>query len=104
MNLQLVDIVIFLTIAIAVYAWWRNASIREQALIHAKKHCESLNLQLLDGSVAGSEWRPIWHKGEIKIKRSYTFEFSSSGVARYTGKATYLGNQPTKIWLSPHDF
>tara|TARA_R110000764_G_scaffold87498_3_gene168371 strand:- start:218 stop:532 length:315 start_codon:yes stop_codon:yes gene_type:complete len=104
MNLQLSDIVIFLLIATIIYMWWSNATIREQALIRAKQHCESLNLQLLEGSVAGNEWRPTWHHGQIKIKRVYKFEFSSSGVARYSGNISYLGNQQVKIWLSPHDF
>ncbi|NVK73934.1 MAG: DUF3301 domain-containing protein [Oceanospirillaceae bacterium] len=104
MNLQLSDIVILLFISAAIYSWWRNASIREQALISAKKHCESLNLQLLEDSVAGDEWKPSWNHGAIKIKRTYKFEFSSSGIARYSGKITYLGNKKTQIWLSPHDF
>ena len=104
MNLQLSDIIILLLVFVAVYSWWRNAFIREQALISAKKHCESLNLQLLEDSVAGAEWRPIWQHGQVKIKRSYKFEFSSSGIARYQGKISYLGTQKVKIWLSPHDF
>jgi len=104
MNLQLSDIVILLFISTCIYAWWRNTSIREQALIRAKKHCESLDLQLLDGSVAGEQWKPVWHQGQIKIKRTYKFEFSSSGIARYPGKIYYLGHQQQDIWLSPHDF
>ncbi|MCB5160676.1 DUF3301 domain-containing protein [Marinomonas algarum] len=104
MNLQLIDIVVFLALASVLYAWWCNITIREQALKRAKKHCESLNLQLLDGSVAGSGWRPVWHSGMIKVKRRYTFEFSSSGTSRYSGEITYLGNQQLSIWLSPHDF
>ena len=104
MNLQLSDIVILLLIAAAIYSWWRNTSIREQALISAKKHCESLNLQLLEDSVGGEAWKPTWHHGSIKIKRTYKFEFSSSGIARYTGKISYLGNKKIEVWLSPHDF
>ncbi|RBP84134.1 DUF3301 domain-containing protein [Marinomonas rhizomae] len=104
MNLQLSDIIILLLIAAVIYSWWRNTSIREQALISAKKHCESLNLQLLEDSVGGDEWKPTWHHGRVKIKRSYKFEFSSSGIARYSGKISYLGDQKIKIWLSPHDF
>lgn len=104
MNLQLTDIIIALSVGVCFYAWWRNASIREQALISAKKHCDSLDLQLLDGSVAGSEWRPIWSHGEVKIRRRYKFEFSSSGTTRYTGEITYLGHNQQSIWLSPHDF
>jgi len=104
MNLQLSDIVILLLLASIVYSWWRNVSIREQALMRVKQHCDSLNLQLLEGSVAGTEWRPTWHHGQVKIKRAYKFEFSSSGVARYSGEIRYLGDQQVNIWLSPHDF
>ncbi|BDX03303.1 MAG: DUF3301 domain-containing protein [Marinomonas sp.] len=104
MNLQLSDIVILLCIMAVVYAWWCNSSIREQALTHAKRHCENLNLQLLEDSVSGSEWKPIWHHGQLRIKRSYKFEFSSSGMARYPGKISYIGSHRLDIWLSPHDF
>lgn len=104
MNLQLSDIVIFFLVASVMYAWWRNTTIREQALLKAKKHCDSLGLQLLDGSVSGDGWKPVWHQGQLKVKRTYKFEFSSSGIARYPGKIDYLGVQQQDIWLSPHDF
>ena len=104
MNLQLSDIVILLVLATAIYSWWQNTSIREQALKQAKQYCESLNLQLLEDSVAGSGWKPVWQNGQFKIQRTYKFEFSSSGIARYQGKISYLGNKKIEVWLSPHDF
>lgn len=104
MHIELSDIVIILLLAVFVYSWWRNTSIREQALIRVKKHCESLGLQLLDQSVAGAGWKPTWDHGQIKIKRTYKFEFSSSGIARYPGKISYVGHQQVEIWMSPHDF
>ncbi|BFM48879.1 DUF3301 domain-containing protein [Marinomonas sp. THO17] len=103
MNLQLSDIVIALILFSLAYAWWRNTAIREQATKSAKQHCQSLHLQLLDESVAGITWRPCLYHGAPAIKRTYKFEFSSSGIARYTGTITYIGAQQTKIWLSPHD-
>ena len=103
MNLQLSDIVIALVLCSIVYAWWRNTAIREQATRAAKQHCQSLNLQLLDDSVAGMAWRPCLYQGTPAIKRAYKFEFSSSGVARYTGTITFIGKHQAKIWLSPHD-
>ncbi|WP_113874957.1 DUF3301 domain-containing protein [Marinomonas aquiplantarum] len=103
MNLQLTDIIIVLIFASMVYAWWRNIAIREQATLAVKQHCESYHLQLLDQSVAGIKWWPCWHQGNLMIKRVYKFEFSSSGIARYTGTITFIGKQQTKIWLSPHD-
>ncbi|NLQ16067.1 DUF3301 domain-containing protein [Marinomonas sp. M1K-6] len=104
MNLQLSDITIGLTVIAFVYAWWSNISMRERALFKVKKHCESLSLQLLDDSVAGAGWVPTWANGGLKIKRTYKFEFSSSGVARYPGSITLLGEQQLSLWLSPHDF
>ncbi|AEF54240.1 DUF3301 domain-containing protein [Marinomonas posidonica] len=103
MNLQLTDIIIALLLASMLYAWWRNITIREKATLSAKHHCESYNLQLLDESIAGIKWWPCWHQGNLMIKRVYKFEFSSSGVARYSGTITYLGQKQADIWLSPHD-
>ncbi|MEO9655017.1 DUF3301 domain-containing protein [Marinomonas sp.] len=104
MNLQLSDLFIVLCLACVVYFWWRNASIRERALQTAKQHCKNLNLQLLDGSVAGKQWRPTWQYGQPCIKRIYQFEFTSTGMARYSGTITYIGNYQTDIWVSPHHF
>lgn len=104
MNLQLSDVFIIFLLAAAFYMWWRNASIRERALQAAKQHCKNLNLQFLDDSVAGKHWRPTWYHGQPCIRRTYQFEFTSTGQARYTGSITYIGNLQTDIWVSPHHF
>ncbi|MBJ7538518.1 DUF3301 domain-containing protein [Marinomonas transparens] len=102
MNLQLSDLVIILALAACTYGWWRNITIREQALLIVKQHCKKLNLQLLDQSVAGNGWKPTWQHGTLCIKRVYRFEFTSTGASRYPGTITFLGNQQSDVWLSPH--
>lgn len=104
MHLELFDLFILSFVFIALYAWWRNITIREVALARTKKHCQSLDLQLLDDSIAGTKWLPIWHQGQIKIRRHYRFEFTSSGLNRYLGHIQFIGKHQESIWLSPHDF
>ncbi|MEL0612764.1 MULTISPECIES: DUF3301 domain-containing protein [Marinomonas] len=103
MNLQLSDIIFFLIIAMLFYGWWRNSTIRERAIMTAKSHCQELNLQLLDESVAGDGWKPCWANHQPCIKRTYQFEFSSTGRMRYQGRIVFVGNKIATIWLSPHD-
>ena len=104
MNFTLSDIIIIGAVALLFFAWWQNTAISEQALSRAQKHCEKLQLQLLDDTVSRESWRPIWQNGTIKIKRTYRFEFTSSGKTRYLGKISFIGRNNVEIWLSPHDF
>lgn len=103
MNLQLTNIVYILILFILFYGWWRNSNVREKAVITAKNHCKHLNLQLLDESVAGNGWKPHWANHQPCIKRTYQFEFSSTGRIRYQGYIVFVGNTLSSIWLSPHD-
>lgn len=103
MNLQLSDIVFILLIFALFYGWWCNSNVREKAVATARDHCKKLNLQLLDESVAGDGWRPSWANHQPCIKRTYLFEFSSTGRVRYQGYVVFIGNRMLSIWLSPHD-
>jgi hypothetical protein len=62
-------------------------------------------LQLLDESVG---LRALWLKrdtdGRIRLWRRYTFEFSSTGEDRYSGKVITLGKKVTDLHLDPHHF
>lgn len=103
MNLELSDIVFLLVIFLLAYGWWRNSNIKERAIAAARAHCQKLNLQFLDESVARHSWKPAWENSQPCVKRSYLFEFTSTGRMRYQGQITYVGNQLSNIWLSPHD-
>ncbi|WP_191603018.1 DUF3301 domain-containing protein [Marinomonas algicola] len=99
MYIELIDIVIFIILAAIGYFWWNANSVRENALAHVKTHCKKHDVQLLDQSVALQKWRIIWSKGQLRIKREYQFEFTSTGEARYKGKVTFESSNPIKIEL-----
>ncbi|MDQ7091226.1 MAG: DUF3301 domain-containing protein [Methylococcales bacterium] len=76
---------------------------RETALNAAKRHCQKLELQMLDECVALTAfWIKRNKKGQFEGWRSYSFEFSSTGLERYQGKLTLLGSTIIAIELEPY--
>jgi hypothetical protein len=70
---------------IAVY-WWQSGLFKGRAR-EAAAHCRQLGLQLLDQSMVITSIRPIRGSGgRIEFRRTYQFEFSSTGDRRYQGK------------------
>jgi hypothetical protein len=71
---------------IAVY-WWQSGLFKGRARELAAAHCRQLDLQLLDQSMVITAIRPVrGSDGRIEFRRTYQFEFSSTGDRRYQGK------------------
>ena len=71
---------------IAVY-WWQSGLFKGRARELAAAHCRQLGLQLLDQSMVITSIRPIrGSDGRIAFRRTYQFEFASTGDRRYQGK------------------
>jgi len=102
MHIELIDIAIFIILGSLVYFWWNSNSIREQALAQVKAHCKKYDVQLLDQSVTLYKWRIIWSTGQLRIKRHYQFEFTSTGEARYKGETIFESDTLIKIELSAY--
>lgn len=103
MIIELDDIFALLAISIVGSYWWHSKGVKERTLVAVRRHCEKLDLQLLDQSVA---LRGLWFKrddaGKLHFWRSYTFDFSSQGDDRYQGRIVLLGSRIVSIELDPH--
>lgn len=103
MNLELGDIALLLLFAAGAYWWWRGYAVKEVALRVAREHCRSFDVQLLDESVV---MRGLWLKrdagGTLCVRRSFTFEFTSTGDERYHGCVVMLGTSVESVQLEPH--
>ncbi len=103
MAIELGDIAVILALATAAYWWWRAYAVKEMVLRIVRKHCQSMEVQLLDDSVV---LRGVWFKRDadkqLRIRRSYEFEFTSTGDERYQGSAIVLGMRLESIHLEPH--
>ncbi len=103
MNLELGDVVLLMLVAFAATWWWRGYAVKEVALRATRDHCRAMQVQLLDESVV---MRGFWFKrdaqGSLRVRRSYEFEFTSTGDERYAGCTVMLGPRVESIQLQPH--
>jgi hypothetical protein len=87
-------------IAVAALYLWRSGEYTGRARLLAKHHCQQLGLQFLDDSmVITSLWPMRAASGRLMFRRSYQFEFSSTGDRRYRGTIVLDGLQLRQIEL-----
>lgn len=90
-------------IVLFVYYWRRALIAKERAFVAAVRHCEAMQVQLLDQSVY---LRRLWFKRDgrrrLCLWRAFYFEFTAIGDDRYLGRVIMLGNHITEVQLDPH--
>lgn len=103
MFIELSDVALILFFAVGVCWWWRAHAVKEMVLNIVRKHCKEMDVQLLDDTVV---LRGFWFKRDanqsLRIRRSYEFEFTTTGDERYHGNAVVLGMRLEAIQLEPH--
>jgi len=83
--------------------WQSSQKVREIALVATNRHCDDMELQMLDGYIAFSSLTLKKDRaGNFHIYRSYQFEFSSTGAERYNGRIFMLGRLVESIQLEPY--
>ena len=97
------DVFFALLFALLVWLWWNAQGAKQQALRATRSYCQRMEVQLLDDVVA---LRGFWLKrdtgGNLRLWRSYNFEFTATGNERYTGRIVLLGRRVEHIQLDPH--
>lgn len=100
------DEIFMILLFTAGFLYWQSSQkVREIALAATMRHCNDMELQMLDGYIAFnglSLKRDL--SGKIHIARAYQFEFSSTGAERYNGKIYMLGRRVASIQLEPHRY
>jgi len=100
---QFTDLLLLCLIFLLLAYWWSAQGIRQIALNSAKRHCQDMDVQMLDGSIALYRiWLRRDEQGKMRFWRSYAFEFTSTGVERYRGQVVLLGRNILSIQLEPH--
>ena len=89
-------------IAAGILFWLDSLRARERALIAGRAACERYELQLLDDTVSVSRVRlGRDDEGQLRIARTYTFEFSDTGNNRRHGAIVMLGGELQDLQLEP---
>ena len=90
-------------IAAAVLLWLDSLRARERAVKAGRAACERYALQFLDDTVSFARIRLRRDgEGQLKIARTYTFEFSDTGNNRRHGAIVMLGGELEDLQLEPY--
>ena len=83
--------------------WLDSLRARERAVAAGRAACERYSLQFLDDTVAFARLRLARDdEGQMKIKRTYTFEFSDTGNNRRQGAIVMLGARLADLHIEPY--
>ncbi len=103
MQIALGDLLLIALAVGAVWLWWKFNGAKELARATAKRHCQQLEVQLLDDTVALQKcWLRRNKLGNVCIWYCYIFEFSTTGEKRYQGIVTLLDKHIEEIQLETH--
>ena len=98
------DNLIWLLIAGILFVyWWNSGRFKGRARSLAIDHCQQFGLQLLDQSmVIRGIWPERTASGNLSLRRSYAFEFTSTGDQRYQGLLVLQGMTLKSIELEAY--
>ena len=86
------------------FFWIDSLRARERALAAGRGACERYGVQLLDETVQFARLRLARdEEGRLRLRRTYTFEFSDTGNNRRHGAIVMLGAQLQDMQLEPYE-
>jgi hypothetical protein len=92
-----------LAIGVGILLWIDSLRARERAVRAGRSACERYDLQFLDDTVSFARMRLARNEeGELRISRTYTFEFSDTGNNRRQGAIVMLGGEVQDLHLEPY--
>jgi hypothetical protein len=83
--------------------WADSLKARERAISAGRSACDRYQLQFLDETVSFARMRLARdEEGQLKISRTYVFEFSDTGNNRRHGAIVMLGGDVADMHLEPY--
>lgn len=97
------ELAAILAIGGGILLWIDSLRARERAVRAGRSACERYDLQFLDDTVSFARMRLGRNEeGELRIARTYTFEFSDTGNNRRQGAIVMLGGEVQDLHLEPY--
>ena len=90
-------------IVVGALFWADSLRARERAVRAGRSACRRYDLQFLDDTVSFARLRLARDEGgQLKIARTYTFEFSDTGNNRRHGAIVMLGGEVADLHMEPY--
>jgi len=97
------ELAAILAIGGGILLWTDSLRARERAVRAGRSACQRYDLQFLDDTVSFARLRLARNEeGELRIARTYTFEFSDTGNNRRQGAIVMLGGEVQDLHLEPY--
>ena len=97
------ELAVIVAIAAGALLWVDSLRARERAVAAGRSACARYQLQFLDETVAFARLRlGRDEEGQLRILRTYTFEFSDTGNNRRHGSIVMLGGELLDLHLEPY--
>lgn len=93
MQLTWGTLILVLVCALVVWFWRDSLLVRDRANMAAIEACAQLALQFLDGTVAFSKLRLVRDAGQLKLRRTYVFDYTAHSIERLQGFVVLLGTR-----------
>jgi len=91
-------------IVLLAWFWYAGAQAHDQAVLAARRACERNGQQLLDQTVLLERMRPRRGRdGQMRLRREYSFEFSTGGELRNQGVVVLFGGRVVDLHLNLPD-
>ena len=92
-----------IVIVAGIAFWIDSLRARERALAAGRGACERYGVQLLDETVQFARLRLARDEaGRLRLRRTYSFEFSDTGDNRRHGAIVMLGAELQDLQLEPY--
>jgi len=103
--MEVIEAVALIAVAAVAWLWLDSIKVREAAVAAARSACASEGLMLLDDTVSINGLKPARNDdGEIRLQRSYDFEFSDTGNNRRKGSVVLLGRRVVLFNVGVRDY
>jgi len=97
------ELAAIVAIVAGIVLWADSLRARERAVRAGRSACERYELQFLDDTVSFARMRLARNEdGELRIARTYLFEFSDTGNNRRQGAIVMLGGEVQDLHLEPY--
>lgn len=94
------ELAILLFMAVALLLWYQSRTVQEIAVAYCRRRCEAAGVQFLD------DIAPVWRVrfvrdagGVLRLRRVYTFDYSTPDGERRHGSVVMLGRTPVSLQL-----
>jgi hypothetical protein len=90
-------------VLVTAWLWSDSVHVREYAVAAGRAACARYDVQFLDDTVAFTRLRLARDAdGQLRLKRTYVFEFSETGDNRRQGAIVMLGTRVEATQLEPY--